>query len=114
LGKKIAEAKRHFDDGRWRFVNPIKVTPDLEELGYDTADEITAAIGGALSEVLPAHYDGKRPPERAYEPVIKNRELFPFWWESAFFACEMYFKFVVADDGLWIVSLHKSTQDSGA
>ena len=50
---------------------------------------------------------GSRPPQKAYKSVIKNKELFAFKWKSSFFGQYTYLKFALANDCLWVVSLHK-------
>lgn len=83
------------------------IAEDALELGYLMGD-ITDVLAELSDEIAPEYYIGKRPPERAYEENIRGLEMFAFEVFSRRFNSEIYFKFVLKDEHIWVVSLHRS------
>jgi hypothetical protein len=79
---------------------------DAIELDYSIELELDAVLTELIEETTPLHYTGARPPLRSYEQDIKDLELFAFVVESKRFKCRVYFKFAIAGDVFWLVSLH--------
>ena len=112
LTKKIREAKEAVSERRIEIVEPIAVTSDALELGY-LIEELPNILSEVLDEVTPYHYAGTRPPQHSYEEKIKDCELFAFRWESKHFGCDVYLKFTLKDDLMWLVSLHVHREGGG-
>ena len=72
------------------------------------AKEVWDLILKLLPEITAKDYEGRRPPEKAYEKAILGKELFPFCWDSTILKKRMYLKFVLDGDILYYVSLHES------
>ena len=81
---------------------------DAIELGYDVGTELTDILQRLLDNISPDHYTGSRPPQRSYEAVIQDLELFAFVADSDVFETKVYLKFALSDGALWLVSLHKN------
>lgn len=107
LNNKINQAKEAIFENRFFILDPVVIAADALELGY-LVDSLSDILSNLLNEIRPEHYAGQRPPQRSYEDKIKNCELFAFKWDSIFFGCEIYFKFTLKDDQLWVVSLHRN------
>ena len=117
LARKLREATECVRTRRWFPADPAKLKANWDELedgGYVEsavleAEQVDILIE-ALSELSPAHYVGRFPPERSYEQRTRALELFCFCWRSSFFGnCEMFLRLsVVPGDGgcAWIYSLH--------
>lgn len=87
-------------------VNSAAILADLLDLDL-LVDDLPALLPCLLDELNPALYRGARPPQRSYEDLIEGSELYAFSWQSQAFGCDMYFKFTLKNDCLWIVSLHQ-------
>lgn len=111
LKKKLEAARAAVAKGSYYFAVPEKVYADLEELDLFTKEDLKNGLSAALSEICSKDYKGSRPPQKAYEVEIKDKELFAFCFESTFFKCRIYLKFVELGNnkgpGLAIVSFHK-------
>ena len=108
LRGQLQKAKGFVAASSWAPAIEIKLMDDLHRLGLYTAREQADAFMTALSEIDPAHYVGRRPPEKAYEKRVYGREMFAFCWSSRRFLRTMYFKFCVTKDALFILSFHES------
>jgi len=106
--KRIKEAQEAVAEGRIAILNQIAIASDALELGYLIDGELESVLSEVLRVVSPAHYVGSRPPQRSYEQIIKDLELFAFEVNSPRFNCSVYFKFTIHARVLWLVSLHKS------
>jgi len=122
LAKKIRECRRLVDSDRWLPANLAKLRADFDELeavlGLETTlqEDQKRILLAAIGEITPAHYAGLRPPQRSYEPAIRDRELLAFRWTSTFFAGhEMYFKFCLKgadkDQRAYICSVHEHREN---
>jgi hypothetical protein len=118
--KKITEADRLLKIPRWSPADPVKLKANFDELeqkfGNETTlkEDQTAILVGVLREIRPEHYVGQRPPELAYEPAVRNQDMWEFKWNSAFFGNRMmYLKFCFSrgDDQtrrLFVLSIHEN------
>ncbi len=87
-------------------LEPDIILADLLDLDYLVGD-LAKDLPAVFREIKPAHYVGLRPPHKSYEEPILNLELFAFRWSSRLFGRDMYLKFAVKEEVLWIVSLHR-------
>ncbi|MBI5601878.1 MAG: hypothetical protein HY879_00835 [Deltaproteobacteria bacterium] len=108
--KRIKEAQEAVADGRIGILNQEATASDALELGYLVKEELKPVLSELLGLISPDHYVGTRPPQRSYERIIKDLELFAFEVISLRFKCPIYFKFALSTGVLWLVSLHKSRQ----
>lgn len=107
LNRKIRQAELAVKEGRIRVVRPDVVADDALEMGYLLKD-LSDVLTELLDEITPEHYMGKRPPERSYEEDVRGLELLGFEVFSRRFGDNIYFKFVLKDEEIWLVSLHQS------
>ena len=61
-----------------------------------------------LDELSPDLYQGTRPPQKSYANAIDGCELYAFAWTSQAVGCDMYFKFALKNEWLWVVSFHEN------
>jgi hypothetical protein len=108
LFNKIREAKEAVLDGRIEIVDPISLAADAIELGYDITTELQVILDKLLNDISSDHYTGSRPPQKSYEAVIQNLELFAFVVESVMLENKVYLKFALSGGAVWLVSLHKN------
>ena len=100
LAHKISKA------GNIVLVTPDVIVADLIELGRNV-NEIPHILCDLLENTNPDDYVGMRPAQRSYEAVIADCELYAFKTTSKKIGCEIYYKFTIKDETLWLVSLHK-------
>lgn len=110
LSKKIRLAISAVLAEKIIILNQTAVAADAIELGYDISD-IKNVLVDLLNEIDADYYVGDHPPEKSYEKKIKNLDLWPFRWGSKRFGCEIYFKFVLKNEQLWLVSLHEHREN---
>jgi hypothetical protein len=103
---KIAAAKGACKSGNILLVTPDIIAADLINLGREVG-EIPDILHELLENTDFRDYMGGRPPQRSYEPVILDCELYAFKTTSKTFGCMIYYKFTIKDDTLWLVSLHR-------
>ena len=121
LYRKINEAKRLLQAGRWRPVNVLKMQANWEEIEQtfptiDTSlrEDQEKILATVLNEISPEHYVGGHPPEPSYEPVVSGQDMWEFRWTSAFFGNRtMYLKFCFSKGDeisrrLYMMSLHQN------
>ncbi len=90
-----------------------KLASNFYSLALFSKEDQDEALRAAFSEVTAQHYNGKRPPERAFECAVKDEEIFTFVWQSEFFRKKMYLKFCFHDttefegENWCIFSLHE-------
>jgi hypothetical protein len=92
------------------YANPAKVVGELNELNILDSGGVWELIRDLLKEIAPQDYAGGKPPQKSYEKVIMNRELFAFCWCSTKLAKKMYLKFALMNNRFYYVSLHESRQ----
>jgi hypothetical protein len=103
---KIKAAKEAVSNNSILIINPDSIAADALDLDY-LIENLPGILASLLDEISPNDYAGRYPPERAYEVQVKERELFPFKWQSELFGCRIYLKFVLIENILWLVSLHR-------
>ena len=108
---KIHEAKKAVSEGTVLIVEQEVVAADALELEYLVETELLGVLQELLEEASPGHYAGTRPPQRSYEREIEGLELFAFVVENIRFKCRVYYKFALAQEFFWLVSLHRATGD---
>ncbi len=107
LNRKIRQAKLAVTEGRICVIRPDVIADDALELGYLLKD-LKDVLAELLDEIMPERYMGKKPPERSYEEDVRGLELLGFEVFSKRFGDNIYFKFVLKDEDIWLVSLHQS------
>jgi hypothetical protein len=111
---KIREAKKTVAEGKVLIVEQEAVAADALDLEYFIETELLDVLQELLEETSPGHYAGTRPPQRSYEREIEGLELFAFGVESNRFKCRVYYKFALAQEFFWLVSLHQDRGDKEA
>jgi len=106
LTRKLYAASQAIRKGRVALLNQLSLAADAMDLDYSIEIELEAVLVELLDETNPAHYVGSRPPQKSYEQDIRDLELFAFSVESSRFKCRIYFKFALAEEMFWLVSLH--------
>ncbi|MBW2038503.1 MAG: hypothetical protein JRI46_02750 [Deltaproteobacteria bacterium] len=106
LNNKIRQAREAVLEDRIGIVDPVSIAADALELGH-LIEDIENVLYEVLNEITPPDYAGQRPPQRSYEDKIKDCELFAFRWVSKRLGCEVYLKFTLKDDKMWLVSFHQ-------
>lgn len=110
INGKLGQARKLVSDGYIDIIEPDNIVADALELGYLIKD-ISSILPEILNEVSPPNYAGTRPPQRSYEGQIMDSELFAFRWKSKRFGCEVYLKFTIKDNTMWLVSFHKHREE---
>lgn len=108
LCKRIEEAKNFLDKQNGLFANPAKAVGELYSLNIGDTNELWVLIRQLLEELTPQDYAGGRPPQKSYERVIANHELYAFSWDSRTLNHKMYIKFALKQNRFYYVSLHAS------
>jgi len=107
LQKKLEEAKKALQLHAGLFANATKTVGELYDLDIGT-EEVWELVRELLEEITPQDYAGGRPPQKSYEKMISERELFAFCWWSTKLEKKMYLKFALKNDRYYYVSLHES------
>ena len=107
LFNKIREAREYVLADQIEIVDAVSLAADAVEVGYDIGTELTALLDELLNVISPDHYTGSRPPQKSYEAVIQNLELFAFAATSVMVENQIYLKFALAGGKFWLVSLHR-------
>ena len=108
LSGKIKAATRAVKQVNVRYIDPLTIAVDAIELGYDFENNIFMILSDLLSVITPADYTGSRPPQRSYELVIKDMDLFAFTVQGSILVDVVYLKFSIKKDYFYIASLHKN------
>ena len=108
LDKKLTEARNAAGMGYVNLINPPAIAADAVELGYRIEDQIFESLLAVLESTVPGNYAGQRPPARSYENIIMANELYSFRVQSENFNCQVYLKFTLFENVLWVVSFHKN------
>lgn len=108
LTKRLNEAKEFLKSRQGLFSNPSKVVGELNDLEINDANDVWELIRELLEEISPKDYRGTRPPQKSYEKVVEECELFAFSWRSLKCNKQMYIKFVLKNERYYYVSLHES------
>ena len=94
-------------------VEPAVIVADAVELGYVIGDELQVILLELLNSTGPEHYAGHRPPERSYETRIRDLELWAFSVDCPRFEGQVYYKFSLQREWLFLVSLHRCRNTGG-
>lgn len=113
LINKIREAGKFVSEKNVFIINVDAVACDALNLEYLIETDLLEDLSCLLDEIVPDHYAGQNPPEKSYEQKIKNLDLFAFKIDSLFFGSEVYLKFALSGDGLFLVSLHRNRKPGG-
>jgi len=103
---KITQAGEAVARGKIAIINPVAIAADALELAYEMA-ELAAVLSELLVQVKPGDYVGASPPQPSYEEEIFQSDLYAFICSCSRFGCDVYFKFSLKNDTLWLVSLHR-------
>jgi hypothetical protein len=106
IDQKLKQAKEASTKNQIAIVNPVSFAADALELGF-VSETVVDILTNILGEITPGDYIGSYPPQRSYEDLILDCELFSFRWTSRTFGCKAYLKFTIKDNQLWLVSLHE-------
>ena len=107
ITNKIKQAKRAIGNDRLLFIKQSSLVSDSLELGYLFSTEIKKILVNLLNKASPENYAGLRPPQKSYEQKIYGSELFAFRTKCDILNETIYFKFVLANDCIYLISLHK-------
>jgi len=107
ISRKLKLAKEAVSENRISILNPVSVAADTLELGLNLRN-ISNILSDLLEEIGPNDYAGQYPPQRSYEPGIRDSELLAFQWLSKNLGCKVYLKFTIKENQLWLVSLHQA------
>lgn len=108
LDNKLSQAKKAVEEGQVNLINPGVIAADALELGYNINEEFADSLTDVLEQTSPKEYVGKRPPALSYENIIIANALYAFRTNSDNFNCQVYLKFTIFDNELWVVSFHKN------
>lgn len=113
LSGKLRRARELLAAGDYLPVDPSKIIADFRSLKLFSEEEQFNALSRALGEVGEKNYRGKHPPEKSFETVTYEEDLFVFIWESGHLQKKMYLKFCLPmADGretvLYLHSFHES------
>lgn len=103
----MVSARQAIEKGRVALLNQLALAADAIELDYSIDFELHQVLSELLEAASPSNYTGSRPPQRSYEQEIHGLDLFAFTVDSKRFKCRLYFKFALANDMFWLVSLHQ-------
>jgi len=106
LDGKIRKAREAVQRSQLLILEPAVLASDALELGFDIQD-IPEILLDLLDSVSPREYIGQHPPERSYKDQIIDCELFAFQCFSRYLGCNVYLKFALKGEHLWVVSLHE-------
>jgi hypothetical protein len=112
LSGKIRQAREAVQSGDIVFLKPAIIAADLLELECE-AREVPVILAELLAQITPVDYVGTRPPQRSYEEDLMGCELYAFRTASKRLGCEVYFKFALFEERLWLVSFHADRLEGG-
>ncbi len=108
IDKRLKEAKEALRNRQALFANPAKVVGELENLDIGDSEEVWELISQLICELQLTDYAGGHPPQKSYEPLIADCELWAFSWTSTVLKKQMYLKFSIKEGTFYYVSLHES------
>ncbi len=80
---------------------------DALDLGYDIRTELRTVLSDLIARTKPENYAGGRPPKKSYKGEITGQELFAFKIRINRFDRDIYYKFTIWNNDLWLTSLHE-------
>ena len=107
LSGKLREAKSAVTKRMVALLEQDVIAEDAIDLEYVIDKELLYVLEELLNATTPKNYAGTRPPQKSYEREIDGLELFAFIVYSRRFRCRVYYKFALAKEVLWLVSLHQ-------
>ena len=107
ITNKISQAKIAVENGNILYINQSSLVTDALELGYLFSTEIKEILINLLKKSNPENYAGLKPPQKSYEQKIYGSELYAFRVKCDILNEIIYFKFVLANNHIYIISLHK-------
>ena len=111
LFQKVNSALAAVRAGRYQFPLTKYLVDDLDSLEVADEEALIELVIRLLEEILslgPQNcYAGGRPPQRSYEPEIREKELWAFAWPSHLLKRRMYLKFVLKKDVYLHVDCHE-------
>ena len=107
LSRKIRAAKEAVSQGNISLINSAAIIADSLELGYCIESDLRDILLELLESTSPEDYAGNRPPQKSYEKEINGVELFAFKKTCSYFSGDIYYKFTLHENELFLVSLHK-------
>jgi hypothetical protein len=110
---KLASARDAVSRSQIGFVNVKATREDLLELNI-LVEDLPELLPRILDELRAEFYRGGYPPRESYASDIRGCELYAFAWGSKIIGCDMYFKFVLKREWLWVVSLHEDRKAKGS
>jgi len=110
LNGKLQAALEAVHENKIMLVEPAVIVADAMSLGYSIRHELQLVLLDLLNSTAPGHYAGHRPPEKSYEKLILNHDLFAFSVTCERFECRVYYKFSLQHGTLYLVSLHICTR----
>lgn len=107
LYQKIKQAKEAVSSDSLLIFHAEVIAEDAIDLGY-LVNDIKAVLLTIFDEIDLDYYAGSHPPQKSYETQIKGSELFAFRWKSKYFGCEVYLKYCLKGEKMYLVSLHQN------
>ena len=107
ITNKISQAKQALKNNNLLFINQSSLVSDALELGYLFSTEIKEILTNLLNAASPENYAGLKPPQKFYEQKIYGSELYAFRTKCDILNETIYFKFVLANNHMYLISLHK-------
>ncbi len=109
LNGKLQAALEFVHANRIKLVEPEAIVNDATILGYSIEHELQIVLLDLLNNTGPEHYAGHQPPERSYETLIRDLELWTFSVMCTRLSSRIYYKFYLYGKTFYLVSLHACT-----
>ena len=87
IDQKLRQAREASARNQISIVNPVSFAADALELDF-VFEAVADILANILREITPGDYIGSYPPQRSYENLILDCELFSFRWTSRTFGCK--------------------------
>jgi len=113
INRKIVAAKKAVSKDHIFLVNQEIIAIDALEMGY-LIEDLPSILLELLENTRPKDYMGSKPPQKSYESKILDMELFAFRIPCDHFNGQVYYKFAINENGVYLVSLHKHREKGGA
>ena len=111
LRGKVCAAINAVQEGLYQFPITKHLSSDLDALQIGSEDELMDLVLSLLNDILKQSpddcYRGGHPPQRSYEQVILNQELWAFVCFSTVLNKYIYLKFVLKKDVYFYVDCHE-------
>jgi hypothetical protein len=116
----VSKVKLAMDDlkaNKFMFGTTKHLAGDLDAIGLETTKDLPSLLIELLEEINAVGplgcYAGTRPPQRSYEPEIKNLELWAYAWSSPLLNKAMYIKFALKAGHYVYVDCHEDRPTKG-